>query len=94
VLVSLKDHRCNAAQSVSHQTRGECDINEEITSTQNVRFVLHDSMGFEPGQTKNFETAKRFLKSRTGDRIALKDRVHIIWCLASALIFPLTDGAY
>ncbi|KAJ7139167.1 hypothetical protein C8R44DRAFT_563187, partial [Mycena epipterygia] len=63
---------------VSHHKRGEVNIEDEITSTQNTRFVLHDSMGFEPGQTKNFETAKGFLEARSSDGVALKDRVHII----------------
>ncbi|KAF8207798.1 hypothetical protein K438DRAFT_1814288, partial [Mycena galopus ATCC 62051] len=65
--------------SVSHQKRGECDINFEIKSTQNTRFVAHDSMGFEPGHRKNFEDARTFLQTRSGDGIALKDRVHVIW---------------
>ncbi|KAJ7226419.1 hypothetical protein C8J57DRAFT_1389595 [Mycena rebaudengoi] len=65
--------------SVSHQTRGKCDINEEITSTQNPLFVIHDSMGFEPGQSQNFEAAKEFLELRSGYGVALKDRVHVIW---------------
>ncbi|KAJ7110560.1 hypothetical protein C8R44DRAFT_800225 [Mycena epipterygia] len=65
--------------SVSHQVRGECDIKVEITSTQNPLFVLHDSMGFEPGQSRNFEDATKFLLSRSGKAVALKDRVHAIW---------------
>ncbi|KAJ7737921.1 hypothetical protein B0H14DRAFT_2992689 [Mycena olivaceomarginata] len=65
--------------SVSHQKRGECDINFEIKSTQNTRFVAHDSMGFEHGHRKNFEDARTFLQSRSGHGIALKDRVHVIW---------------
>ncbi|KAJ7859928.1 hypothetical protein B0H14DRAFT_2200099, partial [Mycena olivaceomarginata] len=40
---------------LSHGQRGECDIDEPITSVQNSHFVLHDSMGFEPGQEENFE---------------------------------------
>ncbi|KAJ7239932.1 hypothetical protein C8J57DRAFT_1563295 [Mycena rebaudengoi] len=68
-----------AINSVSHQERGKCDINVEITSTQNPLFVLHDSMGFEPGQIENFVTAKNFLESRSGEGVALKDRVHAIW---------------
>ncbi|KAJ7931841.1 hypothetical protein B0H13DRAFT_2308229 [Mycena leptocephala] len=63
--------------SVSHQERGICNIEDEITSTANPRFVLHDSMGFEAGKRENFETAKRFLVSRT--KRPLKDRVHVIW---------------
>ncbi|KAJ7139161.1 hypothetical protein C8R44DRAFT_606364, partial [Mycena epipterygia] len=72
---------------VSHHKRGEVNIEDEITSTQNTCFVLHDSMGFEPGKTKNFETAKGFLEARSGDGVELKNRVHIIWCLASTPIF-------
>ncbi|KAJ6533349.1 hypothetical protein DFH09DRAFT_127228 [Mycena vulgaris] len=51
--------------SVSHQKRGECDINFEIKSTRNTRFVAHDSMGFEPGHKETFDMAKMFLESRT-----------------------------
>ncbi|KAJ7433602.1 hypothetical protein B0H11DRAFT_2375583 [Mycena galericulata] len=65
--------------SVSHQKPGECDINDEITSSQNPLFALHDSMGFEPGQITNFIKAKDFLMSRSGSAVALKDRVHAIW---------------
>jgi hypothetical protein len=83
-LGSLKIHR---AQSVSHQKRGECDINFEIISTQNSRFVAHDSMGFEHGHRKNFEDARTFLQSRSGDGIALKDRVHVIWYSVSSLVY-------
>ncbi|KAF8135881.1 hypothetical protein K438DRAFT_1882461 [Mycena galopus ATCC 62051] len=66
-------------KSVSHNEPGICDIETEITSTQNPRFVAHDSMGFEPGQTKNFEIVKHFLKSRSGDEMSVKDRLHVIW---------------
>ncbi|KAJ7446956.1 hypothetical protein FB451DRAFT_1148128 [Mycena latifolia] len=85
--------------SVSHQVRGECDINEEITSMQNPLFVVHDSMGFEPGQSKNFEAATRFLESRSGYGVALKDRVHVIWlCIqvpyAGGRVFEKGDEAF
>ncbi|KAJ7771175.1 hypothetical protein B0H14DRAFT_3164853 [Mycena olivaceomarginata] len=65
--------------SVSHQVRGLTDINAEFSSMHNERFVIHDSMGFEPGQLKNFEAAKDFLESRSGDGVPLGDRVHAIW---------------
>ncbi|KAJ7265512.1 hypothetical protein C8J57DRAFT_1329869 [Mycena rebaudengoi] len=82
--------------SVSHQKPGECDINFEIESTQNTRFVAHDSMGFEHGDRKNFEDAKTFLESRSGVGVALGDRVHIIWlCVqvphAGARLFETGD---
>ncbi|KAF7343531.1 G domain-containing protein [Mycena sanguinolenta] len=62
----------------SDQVRGICKIEDEIISKHNERFVLHDSMGFEPGQTHNLEAAKRFLESR-GESVPLKDRVHAVW---------------
>ncbi|KAJ7787445.1 hypothetical protein B0H14DRAFT_2953336 [Mycena olivaceomarginata] len=67
------------AQSVSHEQPGQCDIEKPITFAQNPRFVLHDSMGFEPGDEENLERAKQFLESRTGDDVDLKERVHVIW---------------
>ncbi|KAJ7022647.1 hypothetical protein C8F04DRAFT_1137329 [Mycena alexandri] len=66
-------------KSVSHIATGESDVNEPIESDQNPRFVLHDSMGFEPNETKNLEHVTTFLKARSDETVALKDRVHIIW---------------
>jgi hypothetical protein len=66
------------AKTVSHQEHGVCDINDEITSPQNPRFVLHDSQGFEPSEIANLEQVKTFIQSRGGD-VALKDRVHAVW---------------
>ena len=63
---------------MSHEAHGICDINTEIISPENSRFVLHDSMGFEPGETKNLDSVKNFLQSR-GDGVDLKDRVHAVW---------------
>ncbi|KAJ7501551.1 hypothetical protein B0H11DRAFT_1992113 [Mycena galericulata] len=62
----------------SNQVRGQCKIEDEIIPKNNHRFSLHDSMGFEPGQTKNFEEAKKFLRSH-GESVPLKDRIHAIW---------------
>ncbi|KAJ7205726.1 hypothetical protein GGX14DRAFT_644217 [Mycena pura] len=67
-----------SCQSVSHGMRGVSDINKEIKSDQNPRFVLHDSMGFEPGETQNFNSIKTFLQPRSRDTALLKDRVHVI----------------
>ncbi|KAF8212956.1 hypothetical protein K438DRAFT_1751369 [Mycena galopus ATCC 62051] len=64
--------------TVAHGERGQCNIQDEIISEHNAHFVLHDSMGFEPGNTKEFETAKEFFKLR-GKKVPLKERVHAIW---------------
>ncbi|KAJ6455161.1 hypothetical protein C8R45DRAFT_1222591 [Mycena sanguinolenta] len=66
-------------KSISHTERGTSDINAEIIFSQNDRFVLHDSMGFESGDVKNLETVKSFLRARSGQNIALDQRVHAIW---------------
>ncbi|KAJ7192758.1 hypothetical protein GGX14DRAFT_479749 [Mycena pura] len=66
-------------KSISHQERGTCDTNFEIISPQNSRFVLHDSMGFEHGDTQNTEAVNIFLRSRSGKDVALQERVHLIW---------------
>jgi len=64
--------------SVSHQEHGVCDINAEIISPQNPRFVLHDSQGFEPSEIANLEKVKKFIQTR-GENVVLKERVHAIW---------------
>ncbi|KAJ7258095.1 hypothetical protein B0H12DRAFT_1015071, partial [Mycena haematopus] len=67
-------------KSISYNKRGMCDIDEEITSPENNSFVLHDSMGFEHGDVKKLTRVKRFLESRSGQDVALEERVHVIWC--------------
>ncbi|KAJ6533507.1 hypothetical protein B0H19DRAFT_1186083 [Mycena capillaripes] len=66
-------------KSISHQKAGKSDINSELISPQNSRFVLHDSMGFEHGDMDNLETAKNFLKARGGEDVPLQEQVHIMW---------------
>ncbi|KAI0246610.1 hypothetical protein BJV78DRAFT_125834 [Lactifluus subvellereus] len=76
---SLINHAFNVdIATVSHKEHGVCDINEEIISPQNPRFVLHDSQGFEPSEIANLDKVKRFVKSR-GAGVDLKDRIHAIW---------------
>ncbi|KAK7026312.1 G domain-containing protein [Favolaschia claudopus] len=66
-------------QVVSHQARGVCNIHDEITSPDNPRLILHDSMGFEPGQVTNLENAIAFLEARSAENIAIQDQVHVVW---------------
>ncbi|KAJ7698490.1 hypothetical protein B0H14DRAFT_3036783 [Mycena olivaceomarginata] len=66
-------------KSVSTDQRGKCNIYTEIHSPQNSRFILHDSMGFEPGNVKNLQNVKNFISERSGANIPLKERVHAIW---------------
>ncbi|KAG2088268.1 uncharacterized protein F5147DRAFT_587736, partial [Suillus discolor] len=40
---------------VAHNKPGEAHIDKELISSQNKRFVLHDSKGFEPGDEDNLE---------------------------------------
>ncbi|KAJ7908815.1 hypothetical protein B0H13DRAFT_653243, partial [Mycena leptocephala] len=68
---------------------------------ENDRFILHDSIGFEHGESREFTIAKEFLESRSGDSVPLKERVHVIWlCVkipyatnSSTLLFEEGDKA-
>ena len=66
------------AQLVSHNKPGEANINEEFSSEQNKFFVLHDSKGFEPGDTTTFDIVTKFISERC-EKEELKDRLHAIW---------------
>ncbi|KAJ6455144.1 hypothetical protein C8R45DRAFT_1111525 [Mycena sanguinolenta] len=84
--------------TVAHEQRGTCNIEDEIISKHNEYFVLHDSMGFEPGKTEEFERAKEFFKSR-GKKVPLRDRVHVIWlCIkvphAGSRVFETGDEEF
>ena len=65
-------------QLVSHVKPGEADINEEFSSEQNKFFFLHDSKGFEPGDTATFDIVTKFISERC-EKEELKDRLHAIW---------------
>jgi len=62
--------------NVSDSKAGVSDINTEIISGDNEQFVLHDSQGSEPGEVKNFEILKNFIRSAMPD---VKDKIHAIW---------------
>ncbi|KAJ8095907.1 hypothetical protein PM082_015128 [Marasmius tenuissimus] len=64
--------------NVSHELAGVSDINSEITSEQNSRFILHDSQGFAHGEVDNFKTVEKFIRDRTDEKKPLKDRLHAI----------------
>ncbi|KDQ10458.1 hypothetical protein BOTBODRAFT_36156 [Botryobasidium botryosum FD-172 SS1] len=57
---------------------GVCNISDEIVSEENSHFIAHDSQGFEPGESKNFEIVKAFIAQRQAQP-ALKDQLHAIW---------------
>jgi hypothetical protein len=63
---------------VSDILPGKADINEEIPSDLNPRFVLHDSLGFEGGDISNLQIVQNFIKTRNG-LPDLKDQLHAIW---------------
>jgi len=64
---------------VSHEQVGEANIENEFTSPENEFFVLHDSKGFEPGDTKTFDTARRFIEKRRDESLPLGERLHAVW---------------
>jgi GTPase SAR1 family protein len=67
---------------VSEHRRGEADIDKEFVSPENRRFVLHDSQGFEAGDSSCFTTAKDFI-GRRRKMLKLQDKIHAVWlCLA------------
>ena len=55
------------------------DIRRELTSDQNKRFILHDSRGFEHGDTQNLSLVKDFIQSRRGNQ-DIKEQLHAVWC--------------
>ncbi|KIJ61905.1 hypothetical protein HYDPIDRAFT_67984, partial [Hydnomerulius pinastri MD-312] len=62
---------------ISGYGAGKATIEKEFKSDQNGRFVLHDSQGFEPGETKNWDTVKTFIQERD-KQPELKDKLHAI----------------
>ena len=63
---------------MSHSGAGVSNIDTEITASENGRFVMHDSQGFEPGEGENFRKVVDFLKARK-DMPNVRDQVHAVW---------------
>ena len=63
---------------MSHSEAGVSNINTAIIASENGRFVLHDSQGFEHGEGDNFEKVVDFLKARK-DMPNVRDQVHAVW---------------
>jgi len=64
---------------------GDADIETEFSSPENTFFVLHDSIGFEPGANDTFDTVERFIVQRSQDHLDTKDRLHAIWSVTFSI---------
>ncbi|KAG1778244.1 hypothetical protein EV702DRAFT_1094974 [Suillus placidus] len=73
---------------VSEHRRGEADIDKEFIAPENERFVLHDSQGFEAGDSSCFTIAKHFIDRRR-KMPKLQDKIHAVWLCLS---IPHADG--
>ncbi|KIK19424.1 hypothetical protein PISMIDRAFT_107596, partial [Pisolithus microcarpus 441] len=57
---------------------GKADIEKELISQQNDRFVLHDSKGFEPADGVNCDDVKLFIQNRKKQE-HIKEQLHAVW---------------
>jgi len=44
----------------------------------NTRFILHDSNGFEPGESDNLAAVKQFIERRK-NHTDIKEQLHAVW---------------
>ena len=63
---------------VATDTAGKADINKELKSPQNDRFILHDSRGFESDGGDNYDVVKDFIESRKNEP-DIRNQLHAIW---------------
>ncbi|KIK20090.1 hypothetical protein PISMIDRAFT_106397, partial [Pisolithus microcarpus 441] len=66
------------AVDVARDRPGQADIEQEFTSPENDRLILHDSKGFEPADGGNYETVKSFIERRK-NMPDIKDQLHAVW---------------
>ncbi|KAG8217987.1 hypothetical protein J3R82DRAFT_6160 [Butyriboletus roseoflavus] len=79
-----------AGVDVSDTTRGQASIDQEFIASDNDRFVVHDSCGFEPADQENLNAARKFISNRRRMR-DLKDQLHAIWL---CLTIPYAGGRF
>lgn len=76
---SLINHAFGVQNAIaSHDKPGEVSIDDEFISSQNNKFVLHDSKGFEPGEKDNLKIVRDFIDRRR-KMPCLKDQLHAVW---------------
>ncbi|KAG6326279.1 hypothetical protein ID866_12810 [Astraeus odoratus] len=66
------------AQQEKDNQRGNAEIDKEIVSPSNNRFVLHDSNGFEAGDKGKYQTVTGFITARNNCQ-DVRDKLHAIW---------------
>ncbi|KAG1807811.1 uncharacterized protein BJ212DRAFT_1485389 [Suillus subaureus] len=65
-------------QFISKHMRGDVDINKQLFTTDNSKFVLHDGGGFESGDGNSVSIVKDFIARRL-EMPDLEDKLHAIW---------------
>ncbi|KAF9869978.1 hypothetical protein CkaCkLH20_12587 [Colletotrichum karsti] len=58
--------------------RGKHDIDEGFESDQHPGIIIHDSEGFQTGNSKEVSAFKKFLKARSGNKL-VRENLHAIW---------------
>lgn len=77
-LISTISNVNDLMQNVSDTTRGRASIDQEYVASDNERFIVHDSCGFEAADQKNLTAACDFISSRRRMR-DLRDQLHAVW---------------
>ena len=67
------------AAPVAQYTPGCPEIDLEFTSPENKYFILHDSKGFEAGDSDTYNDVERFIRQRRDSNCPLKDQLHAVW---------------
>ncbi|KAG2159537.1 uncharacterized protein EDB93DRAFT_1116177 [Suillus bovinus] len=62
---------------VLHDNIGEASIDHELISSQNDRFILHESKGFEAGSAGRLEIVRDFIEHRRN--MSPEHQLHAIW---------------
>ena len=79
-------------QTVSHSEPGVTNINTAIVASENGRFILHESQGFEHREgAKNVQKVVDFLKVRK-DMPSVRDQVHAVWYVYRSSIICVNQG--
>ncbi|KAI6039757.1 hypothetical protein EDC04DRAFT_1638613 [Pisolithus marmoratus] len=63
---------------VENEKSGTADIEKELTSPANDKFILHDSQGFEPAESDNHSVVKAFIEKRK-KKPDIRDQLHAVW---------------
>jgi hypothetical protein len=70
---------CPGNKATPGTAPGSADINHEIHPKDNRYLILHEYLGFEPGDVQGLQAIREFISYRTEPSRSAAEKLHAVW---------------